>query len=46
MNTLDKLHMMKQIEEDNRKHVEEWKRKNMKIWVAEFAFIDRDGVKC
>lgn len=45
MNTLDKLNMMKQIEEANRNHVEEWKRRNMKIWVAEFAFIDRDGVK-
>ena len=45
MKILEKLHMMKQIEEDNRKHVEDWKRKNMKIWVADYAFIDRDGNK-
>lgn len=45
MTIKDKLHMMKQIDEDNRNHVEEWKRKNMKIWVINYGFIDRDGVK-
>lgn len=45
MKILEKLHMMKQIEEDNRKHVEDWKQRNMKLWVADYAFIDADGVK-
>lgn len=45
MNIREKLNLMKQIEEDNRKHVEDWKRKNMKIWVADYGFIDRDGNK-
>ncbi len=45
MKIREKLNLMKQIDEDNRKHVEEWKQKNMKIWVADYAFIDRDGNK-
>jgi len=45
MNIKDKLDLMKQIKENNRKHVEDWKRENMKIWVADYGFIDRDGNK-
>ena len=45
MKILEKLNLMKQIEKDNKQHVEDWKRKNMKIWVADYAYIDRDGIK-
>ena len=45
MKIREKLNLMKQIDEDNRKHVEDWKRKNRKIWVADYAVIDRDGNK-
>ena len=45
MKIREKLNLMKQIDKDNKQHVEDWKRKNMKIWVADYGFIDRDGVK-
>lgn len=45
MKILEKLKLMKQIDEDNRKHVEEFIQAHMKIWVADFAFIDREGRK-
>lgn len=45
MKIKDKLNLMKQIDEDNRKHVEDWKEENMKIWVADYAGIDADGNK-
>ena len=41
----DKLNVMKEIDISNKQHVEDWKRKNMKIWVADYGFIDRDGNK-
>ena len=45
MKILEKLKLMKQIDEDNRKHVEEFIQAHMKIWLVDFAFIDRDGLK-
>lgn len=45
MKIREKLNLMKKIDEDNRKHVEEFIQAHMKIWVADFAFIDRDGLK-
>ena len=45
MNTKDKLNLMNQIDKDNQKHVEDWKQQNMKVWVADYGFIDRDGNK-
>ena len=45
MNTKDKLNLMKQIDEDNRKHLEEFIQAHMKIWVADYVYIDRDGNK-
>ena len=45
MNTKDKLNLMKQIDVDNRKHIEEFIQAHMKTWVADYAFIDRDGLK-
>lgn len=43
MNIREKLNLMKKIDEDNRKHVEEWKQKNMKIWVADYSGKDAEG---
>ena len=45
MKIREKLKLMKQIDEDNRKHVEEFIQAHMKIWVADFAFIDSDELK-
>lgn len=41
----NKLNLMKEIDISNKQHVEDWKKANMKIWVADYAFIDRDGNK-
>lgn len=43
MNMKEKLGLMKQIDADNKKHVEEFIQAHMKIWVADYAFVDRDG---
>lgn len=45
MKIREKLKLMKKIDEDNMKHVEEFIQAHMKVWVAEFGFIDRDGMK-
>ena len=45
MKIREKLNLMKKIDEDNRKHVEDFIQAHMKVWVADFAFIDRDGMK-
>lgn len=45
MKIREKLNLMKKIDEDNRKHIEEFIQAHMKIWVVDFAFIDRDGMK-
>lgn len=41
----DKLNVMKEIDISNKHHVEDWKRENMKVWIADYGFIDRDGIK-
>jgi len=45
MNIKDKLMLMDEIKEANKRHVEEFIQAHMKIWVADYAFIDRDGNK-
>lgn len=45
MNIREKLKLMKKIDADNKRHVEEFIKAHMKVWVADFAFIDADGVK-
>ena len=45
MNTKDELKLMDEIREANKKHVEEFIQAHMKIWVADYGFIDRNGVQ-
>lgn len=45
MKMIDALKTMKEIKAANDKHLQEWKEQNMKLWVADYAFIDADGVK-
>ena len=45
MNTKDELKLMDEIREANKRHVEEFIQAHLKIWVADFAFIDSDGLK-
>ena len=45
MNIKEKLQLMDEISEDNKRHVEEWKQENLKSWVADYGFIDKDGNK-
>lgn len=45
MNIKEKLQLMDEISDDNKRHVEEWKQKNLKSWVADYGYIDQDGNK-
>ncbi len=45
MTTKEKLELMDEIKAANENHVKEWKAANMKVWVADYGFIDADGNK-
>ena len=45
MKIRDKLNLMRKIDEDNKKHLQEYIKAHMKIWVADYAYMDRDGNK-
>ena len=45
MNTKDELMLMDEIKEANKRHVEEFIQAHLKVWVADFAFIDSNGLK-
>ena len=45
MNTKDELMLMDEIKEANKRHVEEFIKAHLKIWVADYGYIDRNGNK-
>lgn len=45
MTTKEKLELMDEIKAANENHIKEWKAANMKVWMADYGFIDANGNK-